>query len=131
MAGYLSVEFFRFAAMREAPVFRKHARDALGCQRVGKTLAFYGVKAGNRGIESETVILGVAGDDSGSAARNFDDIGVEHLSFLPLASVSTQSSGHTSRWLWPSVEHLRLTVFNVNSGLTRLAGANVSFKRNL
>jgi len=75
-------------------VFRKHARRTLGCQRVGKTLAFYGVKAGYRGIEIETVVLGVAGDNSRSTAGNFDDIGVGHVSFLLLASVSTQSSGH-------------------------------------
>jgi hypothetical protein len=65
-----------FRGPREAPVFRKHARRALGCQRVGKTLAFYGVKAGYRGIE--TVILGVAGNDSGSAAGN---LGSKNLPF--------------------------------------------------
>jgi hypothetical protein len=72
-------------------VFRKHARRTLGRQRVGKTLAFYGVKARYRGIEIETVILGVAGDNSRSTAGNFDDIGVGHVSFLLLASVRTHS----------------------------------------
>ena len=76
---------FRFAAPREAPILGKHPRRALGCQRVGKTLAFYGVKAGCRRKEIETVTLGVAGDDSRGAAENFDDIGVGHESFLPLA----------------------------------------------
>src|ERR1700704_2042171 len=52
---------FRFAAPREAPILSKHPRRALGCQRVGKTLAFYGVKAGCRRKEIETVTLGVAG----------------------------------------------------------------------
>ena len=99
----------------------KHPRRALGCQRVGKTLAFYGVKAGCRRKEIETVTLGVAGDDSRGAAENFDDIGVGHVSFLLLASVSTQISGHTSR----------LTEPNANAGMTRCAGATVSFKRNL
>ena len=66
-------------------MFRKHARRTLGCQRVKKTLAFYGVKAGYRGIEIETVILGVAGDNSRSTTGNFDDIGVGHVSFLLLA----------------------------------------------
>jgi hypothetical protein len=37
---------FRFAAPRDAPVFVKHPRRALGCQWVGKTLAFYGIEAG-------------------------------------------------------------------------------------
>jgi hypothetical protein len=79
---------FRGAA-REAPVFSKHPRRALGCQRVGKTLAFYGVKAGCRGKEIETVTVGVAGNDSRGAAGNFDDIGVGHESFLLLASVES------------------------------------------
>jgi hypothetical protein len=38
--------------------------------------------------------VGVAGDDSRGAAGNFDDIGVGHESFLPLAlvkSIYTQS----------------------------------------
>jgi hypothetical protein len=38
----------------------KHPRRALGCQRVGKTLAFYGIKAGCRRKEIETVTLGIA-----------------------------------------------------------------------
>jgi hypothetical protein len=58
-------------------VFRKHARRTLGRQRIGKTLAFYDVKAGYRAIEIETVTLGVAGNDSCGAAGNVDDIGVE------------------------------------------------------
>ena len=91
-----------------------------GCGRL-PTLAFYGVKAGYRGIEIETIILGVAGDNSRSTAGNFDDISVGHVSFLLLASVSTQISGHTSR----------LTEPNANAGMTRSAGATVSFKRNL
>ena len=91
-------------------MLRKLARRALGCQRVGKTLAFYGVKAGYRGIEIETVILGVAGDDSRSAAGHFDDIGVGHVRFFLLASMSTQSAGHTNRLLCQSVGHFRLTV---------------------
>ena len=82
---------FRFAAPREAPILGKHPRRALGCQRVGKTLAFYGVKAGCRRKEIETVTLGVAGDDSRGAAENFDDIGVGHESFLPLASVCAKA----------------------------------------
>jgi hypothetical protein len=82
---------FRIAAPWEAPVFDKHPRRALGCQRVGKTLAFYGVKAGCRGKEIETVTLGVAGDNSGGAAGNFDDVGVGHESFLPLASVCAKA----------------------------------------
>src|ERR1700724_127246 len=77
------------------------------------------------------VILGVAGDNSPSTAGNFDDISVGHVSFLLLASVSTQISGHTSRLLCQSVGHLRLTEPNANAGMTRSAGATVSFKRNL
>src|ERR1700730_15794586 len=103
----------------------------LGCQRVGKTLAFDGVKAGSRGIEIETVILGVAGDNSRSTAGNFDDISVGHVSFLLLASVSTQISGHTSRLLCQSVGRLRLTEPTYNAGMTRSAVASMSFKRNL
>src|ERR1700730_13154111 len=103
----------------------------LGCQRVGKTLAFDGVKAGSRATDIETVILGVAGDNSRSTAGNFDDISVGHVSFLLLASVSTQISGHTSRLLCQSVGGLRLTEPNANAGMTRSAGATVSFKRNL
>jgi hypothetical protein len=83
--------FFRIAAPWEAPVFDKHPRRALGCQRVRKTLAFYGVKAGCRGKEIETVTLGVAGDDSRGAPENFDDIGVGHERFLPLASVCAKA----------------------------------------
>jgi hypothetical protein len=44
------------------------------------------VKAGRRGKEIETVTLGVAGDNSRSAARNFDDIRVGHESFLLLGA---------------------------------------------
>ena len=80
---------FRFAAPREVPVFGKFPRRALGCQGVGKTLAFYGVEAGHRGKEIETVTVGVAGDDSRGAAGNFDDIGVGHKSFLPRASLKS------------------------------------------
>src|ERR1700730_13740486 len=42
-------------------------------------------RAGYRGIEIETVILGVACDNSRSTTGNFDDIGVGHVSFLLLA----------------------------------------------
>jgi hypothetical protein len=80
---------FRIAAPREAPVFGKHPRRALGCQRVGKTLAVYGVKARCCGKEIETVAVGVAGDDSRGATRNFDYIRVGHEGFLPLASVKS------------------------------------------
>ena len=111
-------------------MFGKHARRTLGGKRVGKRLAFYGVKPRCRGVKIETVILGVAGDNSHSTAGNFDDIGVGHVSFLLLASASTQSSGDTSRLFCQSVGHLRLIVPNVNAGMTRAAGATVSFKRN-
>src|ERR1700730_5622382 len=103
----------------------------LGCQRVGKTLAFDGVKAGSRATDIETVILGVAGDNSRSTAGNFDDISVGHVSFLLLASVSRQISGHTSRLLCQSVGRLWLTEPNAKAEMTRSAGATVSFKRNL
>jgi hypothetical protein len=73
----------------EVPVFGKLPRRALGCHGVGKTLAFYGVEAGRRGKEIETVTVGVAGDDSRGAAGNFDDIGVGHESFLPRASLKS------------------------------------------
>jgi hypothetical protein len=39
--------------------------------------------------EIEAVTLRVAGDDSRGAAENFDDIGVGHERFLPLASVKS------------------------------------------
>jgi hypothetical protein len=51
----------------------------------------------------------------GSRGRQFpqygriDDISIGHVSFLLLASVSTQISGHTSRLLCQSVGRLRLT----------------------
>jgi hypothetical protein len=122
--SYLTVEYSVSRRRGRLPCF-----TSMRTARLGKTPAFYGVKAGYRGIGIETVILGVAGDDSRNAAGNFDDIGVGHVSFLPLALVSTQSSGHTSRMLCQFVEHLRLTVSNANSRLTRSAGANVSFKR--
>jgi hypothetical protein len=51
----------------------------------------HNVKAGCRRKEIETVTLGVAGDDSRGAAENFDDIGVGHESFLPLASVCAKA----------------------------------------
>jgi hypothetical protein len=79
----------------------KHPRRALGCQRIGKTLAFYGVKAGCRRKEIETVTLGVAGDDSRGAAENFDDIGVGHEGFLPLASV--RAKGHQLTLIAPAI----------------------------
>jgi hypothetical protein len=66
--------------------------DQTATGRKVNTLAFYGVKAGCRRKEIETVSLGVAGDDSRGAAGNFDDIGVGHESFLPLSSVKSKYS---------------------------------------
>jgi hypothetical protein len=71
------------------PYLASFRAGALGCQGVGKTLAFYGVEAGRRGKEIETVTVGVAGDDSRGAAENFDDIGVGQESFLPLAALKS------------------------------------------
>ena len=112
-------------------MFRKHARRTLGCQRVGKTLAFYGVKARYRGIEIETVILGVAGDNSRSTAGNFDDIGVGHVSFLLLALSEHAKFRPCKPLALPVRRAPPANSTHVNAGMTRSAGATVSFKRNL
>ena len=46
LRSYLSADCVVSRRRARPSVFRKHARRTLGCQRVGKTLAFYGVKAG-------------------------------------------------------------------------------------
>ena len=90
----LAVRSCLTCAGREYSVSRHRGRfpylaSFRAARSAAKTLAFYGVEAGHRGEEIETVTVGVAGDNSRGAAGNFDDIGVGHKSFLPRASLKS------------------------------------------